>query len=43
MSTQATTQQFSTVAAAAKRAALIQELCAARGTQYKDLHEYRSL
>lgn len=43
MSTQTTTQQTSQVAAAAKRTALIEELCAALGTQYKDLQDYRSL
>ncbi len=43
MSTQTTTQQTSQVVASAKRSALIEELCAARGTQYKELHNYRSL
>ena len=42
MSTQTTTQQTSQVVAA-KRTALIAELCAARGTQYKELHDYRTL
>lgn len=43
MSTQTTTQQTSQVVESAKRSTLIEELCAARGTQYKELHDYRSL
>lgn len=43
MSTQFTTQQTTQTATEAKRIALIEELCAARGTQYKGLQGYRSL
>ncbi len=43
MSTSVTSQVSSQVSVEAKRIALIEQLCATLGTQYKGLKEYRSL